>query len=286
MKIALDTADPENISHALEVLESHGATLDHITTNPNLVSKACQDYRKSPQDLLNEILNFGIETSIETLNGTQNYDWKTEDINRCVEEAMAIASLGKNVVVKIAATSKGIQAIRAIYPGIRSNATLGFDPRQGRLAARAGACYYSIFIGRMIANNFDGFGSLEKTVKDFENGAYPTQVLAASIRNFEQLERAYEAGAHIATISWEAFQEAERAGKIGRLAEMQKFDKAYHPRSPVDVTKLPLELEEDAFKHPLLAAGGQDFLNKAMAVGYNPLQLKASGIQKRPEITA
>lgn len=71
---------------------------------------------------------------------------------------------------------------------------------QALLAARAGASYVSPFIGRLDDIGEDGVHLVENIVKAFKLYGITTEVIAASIRNLEHVEKVMLTGCQIATI--------------------------------------------------------------------------------------
>jgi len=91
-----------------------------------------------------------------------------------VEEGRRIASLAPNLVVKVPVTLEGIQAIRMLAKdGIPVNATLVFQPLQALLAARAGAKYASVFLGRLETSATMPFLSSENALRFWRFTAWP-----------------------------------------------------------------------------------------------------------------
>ena len=66
---------------------------------------------------------------------------------------------------------------------IKTNVTLIFSPNQALLAAKTGATYASIFVGRLDDQGADGIQVVKDSLKIFENYSFDTKIIAASIRN-------------------------------------------------------------------------------------------------------
>ncbi|MDL1968217.1 MAG: fructose-6-phosphate aldolase, partial [Deltaproteobacteria bacterium] len=112
-----------------------------------------------------------------------------------------LASIHKNIVVKIPMTIDGIKATRQLSEeGIKTNVTLIFSPLQALMAAKAGATYVSPFIGRLDDISNDGILLVEQIVEIFNNYAFDTEVIVASVRNPLHVLDAALMGADIATI--------------------------------------------------------------------------------------
>ena len=120
-----------------------------------------------------------------------------------VEEALELAKIHKNIVIKIPMTAEGLKAVsRLSKKGIHTNVTLIFSPSQALLAARAGATYVSPFVGRLNDISSDGNKLIGDIASIFDIHGIDTEIIAASIRSPEDVADAALAGAHIATIPY------------------------------------------------------------------------------------
>ena len=118
-----------------------------------------------------------------------------------VAEARKLAQIADNIVVKIPCIAEGLKAVKILTgEGIKTNVTLVFSMSQALLAASAGATYVSPFIGRLDDIGEDGVLLVENIVKAFQLYGIKTQVIAASIRNLEHVDKVMLTGCHIATI--------------------------------------------------------------------------------------
>ena len=184
MRIFLDTANIEDIRRGAAM-----GVVDGVTTNPSLLAKEGVEYR----DRVLEIC--------EAVDGPISAECISMEADDLVAEAKRIAAWHPNVVVKIAMTEAGLQAIKRVSAeGIRVNTTLIFSANQALLAARAGATFVSPFVGRLNDAGHDGMEVVRESVAIFETFHLPTQVLAASLRGTRDVTEAALAGAHIATI--------------------------------------------------------------------------------------
>jgi transaldolase len=117
-----------------------------------------------------------------------------------VEEGEKLASLHKQIVVKVPMIKDGVKALKYFSSkGIKTNCTLVFSAGQALLAAKAGATYVSPFIGRLDDISYDGVELIDQIVHIYRVYDYKTQVLAASIRHSMHIIRCSEAGADVAT---------------------------------------------------------------------------------------
>jgi transaldolase len=91
--------------------------------------------------------------------------------------------------------------------GIKVNVTLCFSPAQAILAAKAGAAYISPFIGRLDDIGQNGLELVRDIVEIYNNYAWKTEVLAASIRHPIHVIETARAGADVATMPFKVMQQ-------------------------------------------------------------------------------
>ncbi|NYT04806.1 MAG: fructose-6-phosphate aldolase [Methanomicrobiales archaeon] len=184
MEIFLDTAD-------IDEIRKYASVIDGVTTNPSLV--AAQGGRFSFNDLINEIA--------AEIPGPISVEAVSHTADEMVEEGRALAGLSPNIVIKLPMTEAGLAATRRLQAeGIPVNVTLIFSANQAFLAAKAGASYASIFVGRLDDIGHDGMQVVEDAVTVMKNYDFPTKVLTASIRHPMHVLRALKAGSQVATI--------------------------------------------------------------------------------------
>src|SRR3989344_2395173 len=241
MKLFIDTASLEEIEKAYA-----SGLVDGVTTNPSLLKKALDELKKKKRKLdmttyLTEILTLAKGTPV-------SLEVASTDADDMIEEAQALYNrfnpIANNVVIKIpintsmtgkAKNTEGLRAVRALVQArIPVNVTLVFTPEQALLAAKAGATYVSLFVGRIddyireqhgigfekadyfpaegirkgdirIQDNgiVSGVDMVAKCVAIIKNYNFKAQILAASIRNTRQLREIALVGAHIATAPFE-----------------------------------------------------------------------------------
>ncbi len=184
MKFFIDTANIEEIKEA----NSMGMA-DGVTTNPTLIAREKGDF----EDIIKEICKI--------VDGPISAEVISLDTEGMLKEARHLASIHKNIVVKIPMTIDGIKATRRLSEeGIKTNVTLVFSPLQALMAAKAGATYVSPFVGRLDDISHDGLLLVEQIVEIYSNYAYDTEVIVASVRNPLHVLDAALVGADIATI--------------------------------------------------------------------------------------
>jgi len=185
-EIFVDTAKIEDIQEA-----ASWGILDGVTTNPSLMFKAGTANRKE------QTLKI-----VEIVQGSVSAEVISTDAAGMVEEAREILSWSEHVYVKIPTIPEGLKAMREIsqWPNGRINATLIFSANQAFLAAKAGASYASIFIGRLDDAGLDGMQVVRETRQVFDNYGMDCKVLAASIRHTAHVTESLLAGADILTM--------------------------------------------------------------------------------------
>ena len=120
-----------------------------------------------------------------------------------VEEAVELAAIHPNIVIKIPMCAEGLKATKILTEkGIKTNVTLIFSAVQALLAARAGATYVSPFLGRLDDIGQDGMILIEDIAAMFDIHGIQTEIIAASVRHPVHVLAAAKAGAHIATIPY------------------------------------------------------------------------------------
>ena len=192
MKLFVDTGRIEEVRKAAE-----WGIVDGVTTNPSLIAQAGRGFKETVLEICS-ILPHG-SISAEVVGTT------VEDILR---EAREIASWSPNIVVKVPMTPAGIAATRQLTrEGIRVNMTLVFSPTQALLAAKAGASYISVFVGRVDDVSSEGMRTIEDAVQIVENYGLDSEVLVASIRHPMHVVEAARLGAHIATMPFKVMEQ-------------------------------------------------------------------------------
>ena len=194
MKFFIDTANVKEIREAYDM-----GIISGCTTNPSLIAKEGRDYTET----LKEIASF--------LDGPISGEVKADTVKAedMVKEGREIASLSKNMVVKIPMTGEDLKAVKELSKeGIKTNVTLVFSATQAILAARAGATYVSPFLGRLDDISSDGLILIEDIMEIFS--MYPdieTEVICASVRHPIHVVECAKLGADIATVPFKVLKQ-------------------------------------------------------------------------------
>jgi len=192
MQIFLDTANIDQIRQAAKL-----GVISGVTTNPSLVSKEeTADYQAVVKEICSIIPG---PISVEVL---------VEGVQAMIEQARLISSWAPNIVIKIPATTDGLEVTSALAKEkIKVNFTLCFSLNQALLGALAGAAYVSPFVGRLDDVGHDGMEVVKDIVDVFQHYQISTQVIAASIRHPQHCVVAAKAGAHIATVPYKVLMQ-------------------------------------------------------------------------------
>ena len=184
MKIFMDTANVEEIKQYVDWGVVYG-----VTTNPSLIAKS----GRTQAEVIPEIAAL--------VSGPASAEVISTECTGMVEEARKLVKIASNVVIKIPCIPEGLKAVKILSAeGIKTNVTLVFSMSQALLAARAGATFVSPFIGRLDDIGQDGVKLVDNIVKAFKLYGIETEVIAASIRNIEHVEKVMLTGCQIATI--------------------------------------------------------------------------------------
>ena len=187
MRFFIDTANLNDIKEANDL-----GVLDGVTTNPSLMAKEGITGKKRILQHYIDICNI--------VDGQVSAEVISTDFKGMVKEGEILAALHPNIVVKVPMIPEGIKAIKYFYEkDIRTNCTLIFSAGQALLAAKAGATYVSPFIGRLDDVSTNGLELIAQIRLIYDNYAYDTQILAASIRHPMHIINCAEIGADVMT---------------------------------------------------------------------------------------
>ncbi|MFH1756345.1 MAG: fructose-6-phosphate aldolase [Candidatus Latescibacterota bacterium] len=191
MKIFLDTANIEQIREVAEL-----GILDGVTTNPSLMSMEEGDYRENLKDIC------------KIVGGPVSAEVVAEDAKEMVKQGRVLAKIYDHIVIKIPLVAEGLKAVRILTAeDIRTNVTLCFSANQGILAAKAGATYVSPFIGRLDDVGQSGMDLIADLIEVFENYAFTTQILVASVRHCMHVLDSARLGADVVTIPYQVMMQ-------------------------------------------------------------------------------
>jgi transaldolase len=183
MKFFADTADVAEIKDLADI-----GLLDGVTTNPSLVAKSGRQFK----DVIAEICKI--------VSGPVSAEVTALDAAGMIREGQELRKIASNVAVKVPLTIDGLKACKALTSeGAMVNVTLCFSANQALLAAKANATFISPFVGRLDDIHLDGMELIAEIRQIYDNYAFDTEILVASVRTPNHIKQAALIGADVAT---------------------------------------------------------------------------------------
>ena len=184
MKFFIDTAEIAEIRAACEL-----GLVDGVTTNPSLIAKSGRIF----SEVLAEIAAL--------VDGPISAEVIALDAAGMIAEGRKLVKIAPNIVIKVPMTGEGLKATQVFSKeGIKTDVTLIFSALQALHAAKAGATYVSPFVGRLDDIGHDGMDGVAQIKTIFNNYAYSTEIIVASVRSPLHVHNAALIGADICTI--------------------------------------------------------------------------------------
>jgi len=183
MKFFADTADIADIRELAET-----GLLDGVTTNPSLIHKAGRDFIEVTREIC-AIVDGPVSAEVVAL-----------DHDGMMREAEILRKIADNVCIKVPLTIDGLKTCRKLTgDGTMVNVTLCFSANQALLAAKAGASFISPFVGRHDDVGYPGMELIADIRQIYDNYAFETEILVASVRNPIHVHEAAKLGAEVMT---------------------------------------------------------------------------------------
>ncbi len=184
MKFLLDSADLKNI-------ELYSPFIHGITTNPSLLQNKDRIF------FLKEVESFKFKHCSFQVEGSSFEEQK--------REASLYLDYYPSLVIKVPFTPEGLKTLIFLREqNVEVNVTLIFSLHQALLASSLGASFVSPFIGRLLDQKENPFLLLEELKK---NLPITTSILAASIRNLDQLHKSLIREVDYVTLPPKIYQE-------------------------------------------------------------------------------
>ncbi|NLJ57238.1 MAG: fructose-6-phosphate aldolase [Tissierellia bacterium] len=191
MKLFIDTANVEEIRKANDM-----GVICGVTTNPSLIAKEGRNFEGVVREIT-DLIDGPISAEVISL-----------DSEEMIREAVELAKIHNNIVIKIPMTDEGLKAVKVLKnENIKTNVTLIFSAGQALLAAKAGATYVSPFAGRLDDIGNDGMNLIKEIVDIFSNYKIDTEIIAASIRHPMHVIESAKIGCHIATVPYKVLMQ-------------------------------------------------------------------------------
>jgi transaldolase len=183
MKFFVDTADTAEIAD----LAATGL-LDGVTTNPSLIHKSGRQFLEVVREIC------------ALTDGPVSAEVVALDHATMMREADILRNIADNVCVKVPLTIDGLKTCKALTSdGTQVNVTLCFSANQALLAAKAGATFISPFVGRHDDVGFDGMDLIRDIRLIYDNYAFETEILVASVRHPIHILESARIGADVMT---------------------------------------------------------------------------------------
>lgn len=184
MKFFVDTADVGQIRE----LAATGL-LDGVTTNPTLIAKSGRNFL----EVIAEICS--------VVSGPVSAEVVATEHEAMMAEAEKLIPIAPNITIKVPLTIDGLKTCKALTDrGVMVNVTLCFSANQALLAAKAGATFISPFVGRHDDASWDGMDLIADIKTIYDNYAFETEILVASVRHPVHVLEAAKIGADVCTL--------------------------------------------------------------------------------------
>lgn len=190
MKIFLDTGDVEAVRKAYDT-----GLIDGVTTNPSHIATTGRKFK----DIVKEICSI--------VPGPVSAEVMSETADGMVEEAVQIAAIASNIVIKIPMTLEGLKAVPVLEKekNIKTNVTMIFSSTQAFLAMKTGASFVSIVLSRLDAIANESYILVEDTAGIKLNYGFESEIIAGSMKTQNHILSCLRAGVDIVTISDQLF---------------------------------------------------------------------------------
>jgi transaldolase len=183
MKFFADTAVVDEIAELNEL-----GIIDGVTTNPSLILKSGRDILEVTKEIC------------AMVDGPVSAEVVATEYSEMIKEGRKLAKIADNIAVKVPLTWDGLKTCKALSSeGTMVNVTLCFSANQALIAAKAGASFISPFIGRLDDINIDGLDLIADIRQIYDNYAFDTEILAASIRTVNHVSECAKIGADVMT---------------------------------------------------------------------------------------
>ena len=183
MKFFADTAVVDEIAELNEL-----GIIDGVTTNPSLILKSGRDILEVTKEIC------------AMVDGPVSAEVVATEYSEMIKEGRKLAKIADNIAVKVPLTWGGLKTCKALSSeGTMVNVTLCFSANQALIAAKAGASFISPFIGRLDDINIDGLDLIADIRQLYDNYAFDTEILAASIRTVNHVSECAKIGADVMT---------------------------------------------------------------------------------------
>ncbi len=214
MKFMLDTADLALIQQYKDMLPYTG-----VTSNPALIRKA--GIRGRLFETFREIRRcIGPDKSL-------HMQVVSHDSEEMIREAMYMREMvDENISIKVPVTPDGMKAMKYLkMQGVRLTATAVVTQVQALLALELEPDFIAPYYEQMCDLGTDGEEVIDLLADTVRKESLKTEVLAANIKNMDQLKRVCQAGAHSVTLNPQLLEQALQEPAIPKAIRF--FDDAW-----------------------------------------------------------
>ncbi|MFB6146011.1 MAG: transaldolase family protein [Candidatus Nanohaloarchaea archaeon] len=188
-KLFIDSSEIEEIEYAQKL-----GIIDGCTTNPKIIAKdGVEDFESHMKKIL------------DLVDGDVSIEVTSNDLETMVDQALKFDKWGSNAVIKLPLTANGLEATnRVSEKGVDVNLTACMSPDQVLLAAKSGAKYASIFMGRVGDMGYDAERVISNAAELIEG--YDTEIIIGSVRKAYDVQRSLLAGADVVAVPPQYFE--------------------------------------------------------------------------------
>jgi transaldolase len=184
MKFFVDTAEISDIAELKDL-----GLVDGVTPNPSLILKSGRDIVEVTKEIC-DLVDGPVSAEVVSLKADE-----------MIAEGRKLAAIADNICVKVPLTWDGLKTCKTLTDeGFKVNVTLCFSANQALLAAKAGATFISPFVGRLDDINIDGMDLIAEIRQIYDNYAFETEILVASVRTVNHVTQAAIIGADVVTV--------------------------------------------------------------------------------------
>lgn len=270
-RIFLDGSDLDE----MHSLKERMGFLDGQTTNPSNFVKALKKERGEEEltfsaDELRDLYKKRVQEISEIVPGGSVSVEVYADADTTAQDMLAQAremyGWIPNAHIKLPITAAGLEAAEVLVgEGKRVNMTLCFSQEQAAAVyaatkgAKKGDVFTSPFIGRVSDKGKQGADLIKNILKMYEAGDGHVEVLAASIRNAEQLAHAIALKSDITTSYLKAITEWIDLGMP--IKSLEEFDHSDLEPMPFENISLEKDWREYNIKHEMTDDGLRRFVD-------------------------
>ncbi|MGC8874165.1 MAG: transaldolase family protein [Chloroflexia bacterium] len=191
MALYLDSAQVEEVRQAIA-----WGFVTGVTTNPKLMAQA----GRPAEEVVSEICRL--------CPGPVFYQPVATEPFALEEEGRHFSALSPaQIVLKIPASLENFAILARLAPEIPCAATAVFSPGQAYLAAEAGARYVIPYVNRMTRYSGRGIALVAEIAEVLRATGRRTELLAASLREVDEVLACLSAGAHHVTLPFTLIRE-------------------------------------------------------------------------------